>query len=167
MAKTLRSEIADKFGGAINAQALKACVDEVAGWMEEQKDLSDKIKGRCAEADEAGIASKREIRRLAREQVSMDPEILDAQLDRMTALRAALREFVTTPLGEAAVTAEARAATVTDYAPDHRRSNKPRRFDEQPVTPPRRGPGRPRKVPSEALAEARLHLGEEEPAGTA
>ena len=61
MAKTLRSEVADKFGGAINAGALKSLVDQVARAMEGQKTLADEIKDICAQGDEAGIASKREI----------------------------------------------------------------------------------------------------------
>ena len=105
MAKTLRSEVADKFGGAINAGALKSLVDQVARAMEGQKTLADEIKDICAQGDEAGIASKREIRRLAREQL-MPPDVLTAQLDRMADLRAALSDYVTTPLGEAAMRAE-------------------------------------------------------------
>ena len=167
MAKTLRSEVADKFGGAINAGALKSLVNQVARAMEGQKTLADEIKDICAQGDEAGIASKREIRRLAREQL-MSPDVLTAQLDRMADLRAALSDYVTTPLGEAAMRAEGEVngEAWAEGSMAKATGRKPRPFAEQPISPPRRPRGRPRKDAATALADARLHLGEE-PAGTA
>lgn len=163
MAKRLGDETPDKFGGVINAQALANYVGRVSRLMEEQKSLAEDIKNVCAEADEGGIASKREIRKLAREAL-MEPEVLQAQLSRMDDLRKKLGEFVTTPLGEAAERAEAVHATPTP---------KPRPFSEQPVGPPRPR-GRPRKTNGtaasvdDALARARAHFGDDDglpPAG--
>ena len=75
-----------------------------------------------------------------------------------------------TPLGDAAMGraeadingawAESSLAKATG-----RKARKPRSFAEQPVHQPRPR-GRPRKDAATALADARLHLGEE-PAGTA
>jgi uncharacterized protein (UPF0335 family) len=70
----------------IDATALKRYVERAAKIMEEQKELGEALKEICGEADEAGVATKREVRRLARESL-MDHDVLHAQLDRM-----ALRE---------------------------------------------------------------------------
>jgi uncharacterized protein (UPF0335 family) len=166
MAKSLRSETADKFGGAINAGALRGYVARVAALMEEQKGLAEDIKNACAEADEGGIASKRELRRLARESL-MDHEVLEQQLSRMEDLRAALADYASTPLGAAAVEAEAEAehdGWADEFADLPLRAAKPRAFAEQPMRPR----GRPRKAKAgDALAAARAHFGEDEPAGNA
>ena len=87
--------------GMIDGAALKEYVERAANVMKEQKDLAEALKEICAEADEAGVATKREVRRLARESL-MESDVLQAQLDRMDALRHALGAFVTTPLGRAA-----------------------------------------------------------------
>jgi uncharacterized protein (UPF0335 family) len=93
--------------GMIDRDALKSYVEQAAHVMRQQKELGDAIKEICSEADEAGVATKREIRRLARESL-MDHEVLHAQLERMDLLRHALGEFLGTPLGRAAESAEAR-----------------------------------------------------------
>jgi uncharacterized protein (UPF0335 family) len=144
-------QMAKTYDGPIDAPALNDYVERVSRLMTEQAGLAEDIAEICASADEAGIASKREIRRLARERL-MEPEVLQSQLQRMDDLRHALADFTTTPLGEAAM--ERAEATAT----------KPRPFAEQTVHPPRRG--RPRKSVDDAFAEARAHLGGE-PAGTA
>jgi len=80
--------------------------------------------------------------------------------------RRALGMLAGTPLGDAAMDrAEAETGSARPEGVS-RRGRKPRSFAEQPVHQPRPR-GRPRKGANEALADARLHLGEEEPAGTA
>ena len=102
MAERLSGEVADKFGGAINAASLARYVERVAEVMEQQKALAEDIAAICGEADEAGVASKRELRRLARESL-MEPDVLSEQLARMADLRAALGSYAATPLGAAAL----------------------------------------------------------------
>jgi uncharacterized protein (UPF0335 family) len=142
--------MAKTYDGPIDATALNDYVERVSRLMTEQAGLAEDIAEICASADEAGVASKREIRRLARERL-IDPEVLRSQLERMDELRHALGAFDTTPLGEAAM--ERAEATAT----------KPRPFAEQTVHDPRRT--RKRKTVDDAFAEARAHLGE--PVGTA
>jgi uncharacterized protein (UPF0335 family) len=164
MAQRVHTEIPDKFGGAINAAALATYVRRVASLMEEQKGLGKDIAEVCAEADAAGLASKREIRRLARESL-MEPDVLQAQLSRLDDLRAALGTFAATPLGAAAVEREAAPPHANGHdvasAPQAKMAKPKKKFAEQPVTAPRRR-GRPSKTtPSvdEALALSRQHLG--------
>jgi uncharacterized protein (UPF0335 family) len=128
-----------EISGAIDAQALKGYVDRVSRLMEEQKSLGADIAQVCAEADEAGVASKREIRKLARES-QMEPEVLQSQLQRMDDLRQALGGFGTTPLGAAAMEdlATRRAANGTQ--------TKPKPFAEQAVHDPERKRGRRKPV---------------------
>jgi|SRR5580692_7048873 uncharacterized protein (UPF0335 family) len=104
---TSETEIGHNSAGMIDATALKSYVDRAANVMTEQKELAEALKEICAEADEAGVATKREIRRLARESL-MDHDVLHAQLDRMDLLRAALGGFATTPMGQAAIDSAAR-----------------------------------------------------------
>lgn len=93
--------------GTIDAGSLESYVDRAASVMKEQKQLGEALKAICAEGDESGVASKKEIRELARESL-MDPDVLHAKLDRMDTLRHALGEFVRTPLGAAAQAAATR-----------------------------------------------------------
>jgi uncharacterized protein (UPF0335 family) len=135
-----------EISGAIDVQALKGYVDRVSRLMREQKALGEDIAQVCAEADEAGVASKREIRKLARES-QMEPEVLQSQLQRMDDLRQALGAFGTTPLGAAAMRSaeddvtERRAANIaiTEASRDAR---KPKPFAEQAVHDPDRKRGR-------------------------
>jgi hypothetical protein len=167
MAKSLRSETADKFGRAINADMLRVYVERASEVMERQRALGDDLKLICAEADEGGIASKRELRRLARESL-MEPDVLEQQLSRMEDLRAALADYASTPLGAAAVEAveEADDPWADEFSNlDIPPAPKPRAFAAQPLGRPR---GRPRKAKAgDALAAARAHFGEDEPAGNA
>ncbi len=101
MPETYENSIGDNSTGMIDAEALKRYISRAAHVMEEQKALAEGLKEICSEADEAGVATKREVRRLARESL-MDHEVLHAQLDRMDALRAALGGFAATELGLAA-----------------------------------------------------------------
>ncbi len=101
MPETYENSIGDNSGGMIDADALKRYIERAARTMQEQKALAEDLKEICAEADEAEVATKREVRRLARESL-MDHEVLHAQLDRMDALRAALGGFAETELGLAA-----------------------------------------------------------------
>ncbi len=104
MARTLKvsDNGAGHNSGVIDAAALKRRVERVANLMREQKALGEDIKEEVAAGDEAGEASKKELRRLARESL-MDAEVLEAQLDHMAKLRQALGSFAALPLGEAAV----------------------------------------------------------------
>ena len=102
MARTLRG--ANSGAGhnsgerAIDRDALKRYVSRVANVMEQQKELARAVVEICSEADEAGVATKREIRRRAKESL-MDPAVLRAQLDRDEELRLALGWLAETPLG--------------------------------------------------------------------
>jgi uncharacterized protein (UPF0335 family) len=135
-----------EISGAIDAQALKGYVDRVSRLMEEQKSLGEDIAQVCAEADEAGVASKREIRKLARESL-MEPEVLQNQLQRMDDLRQALGAFDSTPLGAAAMedlaTRRAENIAATEASRDAR---KPKPFAAQPVHDPERKRGRRKPV---------------------
>jgi hypothetical protein len=73
--------------------------NRVAELMRQQKDLGDDIKELCAQCDEAGFASKSELRTMARESLK-DQDVLKAKLDRMAELRAQLGALADTPLGE-------------------------------------------------------------------
>jgi uncharacterized protein (UPF0335 family) len=128
-----------EISGAIDAPALKGYVDRVSRLMEEQKALGEDIAEVCAEADEAGVASKREIRKLARESL-MEPEVLQSQLQRMDDLRQALGGFGSTPLGAAAM--EDLAARRADNGTQ----TKPKPFAAQPVHDPERKRGRRKPV---------------------
>lgn len=92
---------------AIDREALRRFVSRAAAVMLEQKNLGEDLKEICAECDEAGVASKKEIRKLARETL-MDKDILEAQLERMDFLRRALGQLADTPLGVAATAQPAR-----------------------------------------------------------
>jgi hypothetical protein len=89
-------------GGMIDEAALKERVERAAKIMIDQKSLREELTELCKEADDAGVCSKKELRRRARESL-MDPEILQAQLQRDADLRAALGWFVNEPLGAAAL----------------------------------------------------------------
>lgn len=158
MAKTLRSEIPDQFGGAINNQALLRYIERVEDLNERRAELGEGIKEIMGEAKNAGFVPKI-IRQMIRERAMEQDELQDhlALLDRY---RRELGMLADTPLGDAAMDREEAIHAVHPV-----KGRKPRSFAEQPVSPRRRG--RPRKNAGEALADARLHLGEDEPAGTA
>jgi uncharacterized protein (UPF0335 family) len=158
MAKTLRSEVADKFGGVINKTALARYVERVERLHDERASLGEDIKAVMEEAKNAGFVPKI-IRQMVRER-KMEPVELQDHLALLDSYRRGLGMLAGTPLGDAAMD----RADAAHPAP--KRGRKPRSFAEQPVHQPRPR-GRPRKNVGEALADARLHLGEEEPAGTA
>jgi len=87
--------------GDIDAEAFGQYVARAGEIMRQQKALGDRLKELCAEADEAGVASRSEVRRHARESL-MKQDVLQARLERDAALRRALGEYITTPLGGAA-----------------------------------------------------------------
>jgi uncharacterized protein (UPF0335 family) len=161
MAKTLRSEIPDQFGGVINEGALARYVERVERLHEERASLGEDIKAVMEEAKNAGFVPKI-IRQMVRER-KMEPVELQDHLALLDSYRRGLGMLAGTPLGDAAMD---RAEAIHAAHPAPKRGRKPRSFAEQPVHQPRPR-GRPRKNVSEALADARLHLGEEEPAGTA
>ena len=135
--------MAKTYDSPIDAEALNEAVDRAVQVMIDQKSLAEDLARICADADEAGVASKREIRRLARERL-MDPEVLHSQLERMATLREALGSFAATPLGDAAVKVAESEPPGSD-----RRAERPTPFARQTIHPPRRGPRaeprRPRK----------------------
>jgi uncharacterized protein (UPF0335 family) len=108
MAKTLKAGDGSNIGGMVDRKKLTDYRDRIARIMEEQKALSVDIKEIAAQCDEAGVASKKEIRKLARESL-MDQDVLHDQLERMDLLRGALGVLVDTPLGQATVEAKGRA----------------------------------------------------------
>jgi uncharacterized protein (UPF0335 family) len=164
MAKTLRSEVPDQFGGVINETALARYVERVERLHEERASLGEDIKAVMEEAKNAGFVPKI-IRQMVRER-KMEPVELQDHLALLDSYRRGLGMLAGTPLGDAAMDrAEAETGSARAEGAS-RRGRKPRSFDEQPVHQPRPR-GRPRKNVGEALADARLHLGEEEPAGTA
>lgn len=174
MAKTLRSEVADKFGGAVNNQALLRYIERIEDLDGRCAELREGKKGVMAEAKNAGFVPKI-IRQMIRER-AMEPDELQDHLALLDSYRRGLGMLADTPLGEAAMDrAERRIARaeaeIANGARGVRRGRKPRAFAEQPVHTPRPR-GRPRgssrgKDAGEALADARLHLGEEEPVGSA
>ena len=156
MAKTLRSEIADKFGGAINRETLARYVERIEAMQVDRDAITGDMKEVFEEAKNAGFVPKI-LRQIIRERRMEEAERHDyyAAVDNY---RRGLDMIADLPLGDAAIK---RAAA--ESAP------KPRPFADQPLSAPR-ARGRPRKTPTsvdDALDRARLHLGEEEPAGTA
>ncbi len=98
MPETYEDSIGDNSGGMIDAEALKRYVNRAAKIMLDQKELGDDLKEICAEADEAGVATRKDIRRRARESL-MDPEVLQAQLETAATQRATLGWFNSLPEG--------------------------------------------------------------------
>jgi uncharacterized protein (UPF0335 family) len=156
MAKTLRSEIPDQFGGVINEQALERYVSRIENLHNERKSLNEDIKEVYGEAKDAGFDTTI-LREIVRER-QMEEPARHSRYALLDSYRRALGMLADTPLGEAAMR-QAEAETSNGAG----RARKPRSFAEQPITAPRRR-GRPRKDP---LAAARAHLGEEETAGSA
>lgn len=152
MAKSLSGERPDKFGGAINHEALARYVDRLESLHEDRDGITADMKVVYEEAKSAGFVTSI-IRQIVRERRMETSERHDhyALLD---SYRRALGMLADTPLGEAAMAAAARP-----------RAAKPEPFAEQPV---HRGRGRPRGSKGKAadpLAAARAHLGE--PVGSA
>ncbi len=95
---TYENSVGDNSAGMIDADALKKYVERAANIMQEQKALGEDLKEICAEADEAGVATRKDLRRRARESL-MDPEVLQSQLETAAAQRAALGWFRSLPEG--------------------------------------------------------------------
>ena len=159
MAKTLRSEILDQFGGVINEQALERYVSRIENLHNERKSLNEDIKEVYGEAKDAGFDTTI-LREIVRER-QMEEPARHSRYALLDSYRRALGMLADTPLGQAAMR-QAEAETTNGT----RRGRKPRSFAEQPVHQPRPRGG-PRKNAGDALADARAHLGEDEPAGTA
>jgi hypothetical protein len=103
MARTLKtSGPGHNSGGMIDRDALEREVEAAAGLMREMQSIAEDLKERCKAADDAGVCSRKELRRLARESL-MDQDVLTAQLERMDTLRHVLGQLQDTPLGNAAV----------------------------------------------------------------
>ncbi len=149
MAKTLRSEIPDQFGGAINNQALLRYIERVEDLNERRAELGEGIKEIMGEAKNAGFVPKI-IRQMIRERAMEQDELQDhlALLDRY---RRELGMLADTPLGDAAMDREEAIHAVHPV-----KGRKPRSFAEQPISPPRPR-GRPRKA-ADPLQAARDHL---------
>lgn len=137
MAKTLSAHGDDgsNIGGAVDREAWRDMVARARNLMIMQKDIGEDLKELCAECDEKGIATKKELRRHARTSL-MDQDIVEQQRERDDMLLAALGDFATLPLGESAMRATQR---------------------------PKRSRGRPRKNQGhEALDRAEAHFGDED-----
>ncbi len=102
MARRLRDVKLDQQPNVpVSGEMLEKYVRSAWEVMKEQKRLGDELKQICADGDEAGAASKAEIRQLARERLK-DPDIVSQKLERMDVLRRALGDFCETGLGKAA-----------------------------------------------------------------
>jgi uncharacterized protein (UPF0335 family) len=152
MAKTLSSEIPDKFAGAINTAALERFVTRIENLHGERKGLNDTIQAVYEEARQAGFQPPI-LRQIVKER-KLDPEVRRDQYALLDAYRRSLGMLADTPLGEAAMR---RAESAANGAGRPARS-KPAKFSEQPVHPARRR-GRPRKNVGQLLDDARTHLG--------
>jgi uncharacterized protein (UPF0335 family) len=131
--------------------ALRGYADRIVRLDEEKKALNQDRAVVFTEAKDAGfnVTTLREIVR----EMQMEPDARNARYQLLDEYRAAVGLLADTPLGRAAEPSGARTQPANDGAAQ-----------------PRRGPGRPRKTSTsvdEALARARRHIGDEEPAGTA
>lgn len=154
MAKTLHSEIPDKFGGVINSTALARYVTRIENLYNDRRSLNADIKEVYGEAKDAGFDTTI-LREIVRER-QMEEPARHSRYALLESYRRALGMLADTPLGQAAMSrAEAGAG-----------ARRPRSFAEQAVHQ-KRPRGRPRKAAGDALSDARAHPGEEEPAATA
>jgi uncharacterized protein (UPF0335 family) len=101
MAKTLRSEIPDQFGGVINEGALARYVERVERLHEERASLGEDIKAVMEEAKNAGFVPKI-IRQMVRER-KMEPVELQDHLALLDSYRRGLGMLAGTPLGDTAM----------------------------------------------------------------
>jgi uncharacterized protein (UPF0335 family) len=188
MAQTHTANGADRFAGVINNQALQRHVDEIEDLIDERKGVNDRIKESYQRAKDAGFQTPI-LREIIRER-KLEADVRADRYALLDAYRRALGMFAETPLGEAAMrraaaegdplqtdplkptpTANGADHSSTDHSSaDHTASaaagptvNKPKKtFAEQPVHREKRGRGRPRR---DAVAAARLHLGDGVPEG--
>lgn len=128
MAKRLRDETPDQFGGVINQEALGRYVDRIEALHVDRDELTASIKEVYDEAKSAGFVTA-VLRQIVRER-RMEPDERHDHYALLDSYRSALGMLADTPLGEAAMA--------------HAVQQKPRAFAEQTVSPPRRR-GRPRK----------------------
>ncbi len=124
MARTLRSNgPGHNSAGMIDGAGLKRFVDRGVACVEARKAANEDYALVIEEAKEAGFVGK-QVRALVREAM-MEPHVLEDSLSQMDALRHALGQFATTPLGEAAVEAttskrrRSKAETALDKAEAH------------------------------------------------
>ena len=177
MAQTQTTSEAGRYAGVINNVALQGHVAEIEGLIDERSGVNARIKESYQRAKDSGFQTP-----ILREIIRERKLGADVRADRyalLDAYRRALGLYADTPLGEAAMrravaegdplqkdplkpqpqpgngSAETAAAAETMTRPK-------KTFAEQPVHPSRRGRGRPRK---DAMAAARLHLGDGVPEG--
>jgi uncharacterized protein (UPF0335 family) len=143
-------------------EALRRFVSRYELMLGERKELNGTFTEFYEEVRQAGLDPET-VRVMTREK-ALDPVVRNDQYALRDDYRRALKLFIDTPLGKAMEPAVAETETTVNGRA--RRTRKPRPFAEQPVHPPQRGRGRPRKSVDDAFAEARAHLGGE-PAGTA
>ena len=156
----------------VKRDALGRFVTRIEILRDERKGINNTLKEVYEEVRQAGMDAET-VRQMVRER-ELDPVVRQNQYDLRDEYRRALGLYADTPLGQAmepGVTQEealskAEAAVKSRQKSAKSAARKPRPFAEQPVHPPQRGRGRPRKTVDEAFAEARAHL-EGEPAGTA
>lgn len=151
MAKSLSTEIPEKFAGAINTAALERYVTRIENLHGERKELNDNIQAVYEEARQAGFQPPI-LRQIVKER-KLDPEVRRDQYALLQSYRTALGMLADTPLGEAAM-----QRAETEIKTNGARRPKPRSFAEQPVGAPGRRPGRPRKNAADLVAAARAHL---------
>jgi uncharacterized protein (UPF0335 family) len=153
----------------VNRDALGRFISRLEIHYEERKGLNETIRGVYEEIRQAGMDAET-VRVMVKER-GLDPQIRHDQYAIRDEYRRALGLYADTPLGQAMEPGvrEEEALSKAEAAVKSRQKSstarKPRPFAEQPVHPPQRGRGRPRKTVDEAFAEARAHLGE--PVGTA
>jgi uncharacterized protein (UPF0335 family) len=141
-----------KFTGVINNEALQRHVRDIEGLLDERKEVNDRIKESYQRAKDAGFQTPI-LREIIRER-KLEADVRADRYALLEAYRRALGMLADTPLGEAAM----QQAAKNGDAGEHRMAM-PRPFAEQPVHPPKRGRGRPRKDPNVAFAAAQKHLG--------
>jgi uncharacterized protein (UPF0335 family) len=150
MAKSLSTEIPDKFGGAINKAALARYVTRIENLHGERKELNDTIQAVYEEARQAGFQPPI-LRQIVKER-KLDPEVRADQYALLDAYRRSLGMLADLPLGQAAM-----QRAETEISTNGATRPKPaKKFADQPVG--RRPRGRPRKNPVDLVAQARAHL---------
>jgi uncharacterized protein (UPF0335 family) len=130
MAENLSSEIPDKFGGAVDHEALGRYVERIERLHDERDEITSGMKVVYEEAKIAGFVPKLIRQIVSERRMKEDDRHISYAL--LAEYRAALGMLADLPLGEAAL-----AAAEAPPRP------KPRAFADTPIHPPRRG--RPRK----------------------
>jgi len=148
MAKRLHDEGGGP-AGPINAESLERYVDRIEEKHIARDEISADIRAIYDEAKSAGFVTAI-MRQIVKER-RMEADERHDHYALLDSYRSALGMLADTPLGAAAM--------------ERAEERWPRPFAEQPVTPGKRRPGRPRKAAPAprgpaALSQARAHLGD-------